>query len=64
VESLIELFTSDNPDNWSYKGLVTVKKNEEVIGEWVSDKKYRLLDVLGQINQIHGLMDRVLEHYE
>lgn len=63
VTSLVEIFTNENPDNIFYRGLVTIRKNEEVIGEWDSEKKYRILDVLGQVNQLHGLMDRVLENY-
>lgn len=62
VLSLVEIFDNENPDNLMYRGLVTIKKDEEVIAEWDSEKKYRLLDVMSQIGRIHGLLDKVIQN--
>lgn len=61
VVSLVEIFENENPDNVMYRGLVTIKKEEEVVAEWDSEKKYRLLDVMSQIGRVHGLLERVTE---
>jgi hypothetical protein len=64
VNSHIEIYYHDNPDNLAYRGVVTfLREDGKRIAEWDSERRYKMLDVVLGCERATTMVEAVLKHH-
>lgn len=65
LRSTIEIFPNENPDNFSYRGLLSaLSPDGDTLMDWDSERKYRLLDVIVSCERIERLINALIKQLD